>query len=169
MNPLELMLEVIQEHTPTSKWFGATLEPFRQVANTNRGDIGEEFIFRYLSNSGITVGKGVSRIEAWDLEVGSLKFEVKTASEDRGGSFQFNHIRLDRNYDYLLCLGIRPEEILFNGWRKGEVSEGDAGSLVRMAEGQSVTHKLTKRPRDMRKIEELPDWVRGVTSALEPH
>ena len=82
MNPLELMLEVIQEHTPTSKWYGTTLEPFRQVANTNRGDIGEEFIFRYLSNSGITVGKGVSRIEAWDLEVGNLKFEVKTASEE---------------------------------------------------------------------------------------
>lgn len=164
MNPLELMLEVIHEHTPTSKWSGATLEPFRQVANTNRGDIGEEFVFRYLSNSDITVGKGASRIEEWDLEIGGLKFEVKTASEDRGGSFQFNHIRLDRNYDYLLCLAIRPEEILFNGWRKGEVSEGAAGSLVRMAEGQSVTHKLTKRPQDMRKIGELPDWVREITS-----
>ena len=163
LNPLDLMLEVIHEHTPTSKWSGATLEPFRQVANTNRGDIGEEFVSRYLSHSGITVGKGASRIEEWDLEIGSLKFEVKTASEDRGGSFQFNHIRLDRNYDYLLCLGIRPEEIFFNGWRKGEVSEGVAGSLVRMAEGQSVTHKLTKHPHDMRKIEELPGWVRGIT------
>ena len=164
MNPLELMLEVIHEHTPTSKWTGATLEPFRQVANTNRGDIGEEFIFRYLSNSGIAVGKGASRIEEWDLEIDGLKFEVKTASEDRSGSFQFNHIRLDRNYDYLLCLGIRPEEILFNGWRKGEVSEGAAGSLVRMAEGQSVTHKLTKRPQDMRMIEDLTAWVRSITS-----
>ena len=163
MNPLDLMLEVIYEHTPTSKWSGATLEPFRQVANTNRGDIGEEFIFRYLSHSDITVGKGASRIEEWDLEIGSVRFEVKTASEDRSGSFQFNHIRLDRNYDYLLCLGIRPEEILFNGWRKGEVSEGAAGSLVRMAEGQSVTHKLTKRPHDMRKIEDLPDWIRAIT------
>ena len=25
-----------------------------------------------------------------------------------------------------------------------------------MAEGQSVTHKLTKRPQDMREIEDLP-------------
>ena len=165
MNPLELMLEVIEEHTPASKWSGATLGPFRQVANTNRGDIGEEFIFRYLNRSGVAANKGASRIEAWDLEVDGLKFEVKTASEDSGGSFQFNHIRLDRSYDYLLCLGIRPEEILFNGWRKGEVSEGVAGTLVRMAEGQSVTHKLTKRPLDMMKIEELPDWVRSITSA----
>ena len=163
MNPLELMLEVIEEHTPASKWSGATLESFRQVANTNRGDIGEEFVFRYLNRSGVTASKGASRIEAWDLEIAGLKFEVKTASEDRGGSFQFNHVRLDRGYDYLLCLGIRPEEILFNGWRKGEVSEGGAGSLVRMAEGQSVTHKLTKRPADMKKIVDLPNWVRSIT------
>ena len=164
MNPLELMLEVIQEHTPTSKWSGTTLEPFRQVANTNRGDIGEEFIARYLGQSDIPVHRGTSRIEAWDLEISGLKFEIKTASEDRGGSFQFNHIRLDRNYDYLLCLGIQPEAIVFNGWRKGEVSEGVAGTLVRMAEGQSVTHKLTKRPHDMMDIEELPGWVSSISS-----
>ena len=71
MNPLELMLEVIEEHTPASKWSGATLEPFRQVANTNRGDIGEEFIFRYLNRSGVAVNKGASRVPfasaAWRL------------------------------------------------------------------------------------------------------
>ena len=101
------------------------------------------------------------------MEIGGLRFEVKTASEDRGGSFQFNHISLDRNYDYLLCLAIRPEEILFNGWRKGEVSEGVAETLVRMAEGQSVTHKLTRRPDDMKKIEELPEWIRSVTESVD--
>ena len=73
MNPLELMLEVIHEHTPTSKWSGSTLEPFRQVANTNRGDIGEDFVSRYLVHSGITVGRGASRIEEWDLEIDSLR------------------------------------------------------------------------------------------------
>ena len=161
------MLEVIRDNSPVSKWTGATLAPFRQVANTNRGDIGEEFISRYLTQAGIVVNRGESRIEAWDLEIGGLRFEVKTASEDRGGSFQFNHIRLDRNYDYLLCLAIRPEEILFNGWRKGEVSEGVAGTLVRMAEGQSVTHKLTRRPDDMKKIEELPEWIRSVTESVD--
>ena len=86
-------------------------------------------------------------------------FEVKTASEDTGGSFQFNHIRLDREYDYLLCLGIRPAAILFNAWTKGRVAEKRAGKLVRMAEGQGVTHKLTKRPADMLPIEDLPKWI----------
>ena len=162
MNSLDLMLEVIRDHSPASKWSGATLEPFRQVANTNRGDIGEDFIVRYLEHFGIAAAKSESRVHPWDLEIDGLKFEVKTASEDRSGSFQFNHIRLDRNYDYLLCLGVRPEEIVFNAWRKGDVSEGVAGTLVRMAEGQSVTHKLTKRPDDMKSIEDLPGWIRGV-------
>ena len=167
MNSLDLMLEVIRDHSPASKWSGATLEPFRQVANTNRGDIGEDFIVRYLQRFGISVTKSGSRVHPWDLDIAGLKFEVKTASEDRGGSFQFNHIRLDRNYDYLLCLGVRPEEIVFNAWRKGDVSEGVAGTLVRMAEGQSVTHKLTKRPDDMRSIEDLPDRVRSIGATLE--
>lgn len=98
---------------------------------------------------------------AWDLKIGDKLFEIKTASEDTGGAFQFNHVRLDRDYDYLLCLGIRPASILFAAWRKGEVSEKAAGTLVRMAEGQGVTFKLTKKPDSMWEIEDLPDWVRG--------
>ena len=159
MNPIDLMLRVIREHTPQSKWTGSPLEPFRQVANTNRGDIGEEFIARYLESFDIPVHRSESRIMEWDLEIGGKRFEVKTASEDSGGSFQFNHVRLDRNYDYLLCLGIRPAEILFEAWRKGEVSEQMAGTLVRMAEGQAVTFKLTKKPESMRKIEDLRRWI----------
>ena len=103
----------------------------------------------------------------WDLEIGGKRFEVKTASEDTGGSFQFNHVRLDRDYHYLLCLGVRPAEILFEAWRKGEVSEKAAGTLVRMAEGQSVTFKLTKKPASMRKIEDLPGWIQQ-TITLSP-
>lgn len=159
LNPLELLLEVIRENTPKSIWTDAPLAPFRAVANTNRGDIGEEFLRRYIQLHGIVVVQSGSRIEAADMLIKDKLFEVKTASEDTGGSFQFNHIRLDREYDYLLCLGIRPAAILFNAWSKGAVAEGQAGRLVRMAEGQSVTHKLTKRPANMLPIEDLPKWI----------
>ena len=162
MNAIDLMLRVIREHTPQSKWTGSPLEPFRQVANTNRGDIGEEFIARYLESFEICVHRSESRIMPWDLEIGGKRFEVKTASEDSSGAFQFNHVRLDRDYDYLLCLGIRPAAVLFEAWRKGEVSEKAAGTLVRMAEGQGVTFKLTKKPESMREIEELPGWMKQI-------
>jgi hypothetical protein len=88
-------------------------------------------------------------------QVAGHAFEVKTASLGANGTFQFNHVRLDRKYEYLLCLGICPEEIVFNMWRKGEVAEGQAGHLVRMAEGQAVTYKITKKRSDMRPIADL--------------
>lgn len=159
LNPLDLMLEVIREHTRQTIWTDAPLEAFRQVANTNRGDIGEEFVRRYLSQHKIVVSEPGSRVSRSDMQIAGRQFEIKTASEDSNGGFQFNHVRLDRPYQYLLCLGVRPASILFNAWRKGDVSEGKAGTLVRMAEGQSVTFKLTKRPDAMLSIEDLPAWV----------
>ena len=42
-------------------------------------------------------------------------------------------------------------------WRKGAVAENRAGTLVRMAEGQAVTYKLTKRLDDMESVARLPD------------
>ncbi len=72
------------------------------------------------------------------MRVGTRSFEIKTASLGANGTFQFNHIRLDRQYDFLLCIGVCPDEIRYGIWRKGAVAEGDAGRLVRMAEGQAA-------------------------------
>ena len=101
-----------------------------------------------------------SRVTATDLLIAGKRFEVKTASLGANGTFQFNHVRLDRSYNYLLCLGVCPEKIVYLAWRKGVVSEGGAGTLVRMAEGQSTTHKITKKLADMKPIEELTGWIR---------
>ena len=40
------------------------------------------------------------------------------------------------------------------------VAENRAGRLVRMAEGQAVTYKLTKRLGDMAGIAQLPERIR---------
>ena len=42
------------------------------------------------------------------------------------------------------------------------LTEGVAGRLVRMAEGQAVTFKLTKKLTDMHPIEELPGRIRAI-------
>ena len=159
MNPIDLMVHVINKHSPKSIWTGSRLEGYRRLGNTNRGQIGEEFIREYLTAAGITVGNG-SRVTPTDLLIAGKRFEVKTASLGANGTFQFNHVRLDRTYNYLLCLGICPEKIVYLAWRKGVVSEGGAGTLVRMAEGQSTTHKITKKLADMKPIEDLPSWIR---------
>ena len=160
IDPMDLMVQVIEEHSPESIWQNSPLAGYRQLGNTNRGQIGEDFIRRYIAAAGISVSNG-SRTAPTDLMIAGQRFEIKTASQGVNGTFQFNHVRLDRTYSYLLCLGICPDKIVFNAWRKGVISEGGAGSLVRMAEGQSTTHKLTKRLAEMRPIEELVDWIRG--------
>ena len=165
MNPVELLRSIIQEHAPEDIWRDSPLIGYRMLGNTNRGEIGEEFIRRYLAQHGIDTENG-NRTSPTDLRIGTVRFEVKTASLGANGTFQFNHVRLDRTYDYLLCLGICPHNVVFNMWRKGAVAENQAGRLVRMAEGQAVTYKLTKKLDDMIDIEQLPAQIQltlGVT------
>ena len=165
MNPVELLRSIIQEHAPEDIWRDSPLIGYRMLGNTNRGEIGEEFIRRYLAQHGIEPENG-NRTSPTDLRVGAVRFEVKTASLGANGTFQFNHVRLDRMYDHLLCLGICPHHVVFNMWRKGAVAENQAGRLVRMAEGQAVTYKLTKRLEDMIAIDQLPAQIQltlGIT------
>lgn len=163
MNAVDLLGAIIREHAPEDIWQDSPLIGYRMLGNTNRGEIGETFIRRYLEQHGILVENG-NRTSQTDLRVGTLLFEVKTASLGANRTFQFNHVRSDRRYDYLLCLGICPHQIVFNMWRKGAVAENRAGTLVRMAEGQAVTYKLTKKLDDMIDATELPAMV---NSALE--
>ena len=144
INAVELLARIIREHSPEDIWENSPLIGYRMLGNTNRGEIGEEFIRRFLRNAGFSVSNG-NRTSEIDMVIEGQRTEVKTASLGANGTFQFNHVRLDKQYRYLLCLGICPYEIVFNAWRKGALSEGEAGRLVRMAEGQSTTHKLTKK------------------------
>ena len=158
MSAVDLFAEIIKEHAPEDIWQKSPLIGYRSLGNTNRGEIGEEFVRRYLKANGIKVGNG-GRTSKIDMRIAGKRVEVKTASLGAKGTFQFNHVRLDRQYAYLLCLGVCPQEIRFNMWRKGDVAEGKAGSLVRMAEGQAVTYKITKKLDDMKPVEDLPDFV----------
>ena len=159
MNAVDLLVAIIREHAPEDIWRDSPLVGYRMLGNTNRGAIGEEFIRRFLALNDIEVRNG-GRTSRTDLRVAAVRFEVKTASLGANGTFQFNHVRMDRDYDYLLCLGICPNEVVFEMWRKGAVAENRAGTLVRMAEGQAVTYKLTKRLDDMESIAQLPDRIR---------
>ena len=140
------MLQVIAENSPKTVWTGSPLEAFRSVQNTNRGDIGEEFLVRYLTKAGVTIAKNSARNLEWDVRVFGKTFEVKTASQDSGGGFQFNHVRLDRKYDFLLCLAVRPNQILAQFWSKGEVAEGKAGTAAGRRGARGLGHQLHLAP-----------------------
>ncbi len=164
VNPIKLLVEIIKEHAPEDIWQGSPVAGYRQLGNTNRGEIGEEFVRRYLEKSKIVVTRG-TRTALTDMGVLKSHFEIKTASLGANGTFQFNHVRLDRKYHYLLCLGICPKDVVFGIWRKGDVAEGRAGALVRMAEGQSITFKITKKLVDMKPVQEMPHEIQRLVDS----
>jgi len=163
VNPVKLLVEIIKEHAPEDIWQGSPLAHYRLLGNTNRGEIGEEFVRRYLKESKIEATRGI-RTALTDMGILKSHLEIKTASLGANGTFQFNHVRLDRKYDFLLCLGICPNAVVFAIWRKGDVAEGVAGTLVRMAEGQSITFKITKKLSEMRSIEEMPGEIQRLVA-----
>jgi len=163
VNPVELLVEIINEHAPKDIWKGSPVAGYRRLGNTNRGEIGEEFVRRYLEKSQIKVTRGI-RTALTDMGILKSHLEIKTASLGANGTFQFNHVRMDRKYDFLLCLGICPKDIVFGIWRKGDVAEGRAGALVRMAEGQSITFKITKKLSEMRPVQEMPGQIQRLVA-----
>jgi hypothetical protein len=153
-NPKQIFLEVIKTKLIDAKWAGQPHETFKNLPNSSKGDAGEEFIRRYAKELGFTVEK-LKRLGDWDLKIQGKKFEVKLATEDTSGNLQFNHIRYDSKYDYLLCLGVTPNHLFFGIWNKGEVATGVAGNLVSMGKNQNSSFKLTKKASNLYDIEKL--------------
>ena len=60
MNAVDLLVEIIQEHSPEDIWRDSPLIGYRMLGNTNRGEIGEEFVRRFLGAHGWTLSAVVA-------------------------------------------------------------------------------------------------------------
>jgi hypothetical protein len=155
----KLMLNVLDKHGDANKWVDSSFGKIRRLPNTKVGDVGQDFVEELCKLYKIDVSfpldaKGKrAKQSPWDIRIGEVRFELKTATEDVSGCFQFNHIRYARDYQALLCLGIGPEEILFNLWSKADVATNKAGKLVSMEKSGSASYKLTKRKNDLLPID----------------
>ena len=163
---IELMKNVIATYQNNPKWVSAPLGEIKILSNTHIGSVGQDFIQQWCQTLDITWESPGSTQSAWDMQIESITFEIKTATEDVNGKFQFNHIRHHRDYQALLVLGIAPDEILFNAWRKGDVVEGRAGHLVTMDKGSSATFKLTKKPSELLPITKFTDRINEIATSL---
>lgn len=150
-----LLLNAISQHSDNTIWIGAPFEQIKRVSNTKVGSVGQTFIESLTGALQIAIAfptnaRGRRQTQSpWDIELEGIKFELKTATEDTTGHFQFNHIRYHRPYDALLCLGISPDAIYFNMWSKADVTTGRAGNLVSMEAGANASYKLTKTPSQL--------------------
>ena len=160
VDPLKLLIELAKKKSIGSKWIDMPLYQIKILDNSCKGDLAEEFVMELCKTLGFNVEPGKSRLGNYDLEIEKKKFEVKMATEDLTGNFQFNHIRYDYKYDWLICIGISPNSILFEIFSKADVVTGKAGNLVSMGKGQNASFKLTKPKKSLKPILEFNDKLR---------
>ena len=147
-DPLTLLIKIAKEKHVDKKWTNQPLYPIKILANSSKGDLAEELVMVHCRELGFAVEDKTTRLGDYDLEIEHKKFEIKMATEDLIGNFQFNHLRYDYKYDFVLCLGVSPNSLLFEIYTKADIATGKAGSLVSMGRGQNSSFKLTKRSEE---------------------
>ena len=113
------------------KWFNADGTPkpnyiFKIADNTPKGDAGEQIVGEIFNqiytglypNSVVTVDVVGADKGDYDVIVKisghfDIKIEVKTATEDSNGKFQWNGLKKKIDYDYAFGLGVTPDDFVF--------------------------------------------------------
>ena len=153
-----ILREVLREHPVADRWADAPFERIRRIQTASRGMVGQQLVQRLCEELLLECELGRSP-GPWDIRIESRTFELKTATEGENRTFQFNHVRYHRPYEFLLCVGITPREIVFDAWTKADVTTGGAGRLVTMEKGATASYKLTKRAARMRPIDEFKEHI----------
>ena len=165
-----LFIDALEKNVDNLKWKEGNFIGIKIVSNTKVGSIGQDFIEGLCNALSISCSfplrKDNTRMtqSPWDIEIYGVKFELKTATEDTNGSFQFNHIRYHRPYDAVLCLGVTPKELYFGLWSKADIVTGNAGNLVSMEKGANASYKLTKKPINLFPIVEFEEKIKEFTN-----
>lgn len=171
-DPHDLFDDALKGFENNAKWHSARFGKIKQISNTLVGDVGQTFIEALCDELKLdwdfpqdAHGKRLKQ-SPWDIKIGNVTYELKTATEDVSGAFQFNHIRYHRRYDALICLGVTPSTLYFNAWTKADVTTNKAGTLVSMEKGANASYKLTKKPADLKRIDEFQAVLENIARAL---
>jgi hypothetical protein len=166
-----IFIQALEKNVNNPKWKEGEFIGIKTVSNTKVGSVGQDFIEGLCNalsipcNFPLRADNTRMTQSPWDIEILGVKFELKTATEDVSGAFQFNHLRYHRPYDAVLCLGVTPNELYFGLWSKADVVTGKAGNLVSMEKGANASYKLTKKPNQLFPITNFEQKIRDFTSA----
>lgn len=156
----ELFQQSIAKFPNSKKWLNGCFCAIKTASNTGVGNIGEDFILEYSKALGFDAKISENRT-SWDIEINGIKYELKTATEDVHGKFQFNHFRTHRAYDAAICLGVSPNELYVNVISKSELMEKP---LVSMEKGANASYKWTRHPKELHKITSFNALIENFTS-----
>jgi len=164
--------DIIRSHKNNAKWDTGSFSGIKSITNTKVGTVGQQFIEWLCADLGMTCAFPLNNAgtraaqSPWDIKIGHVTFELKTATEDTSGKFQFNHIRYHRSYNAVLCLGVSPDELYFNLWTKADIATGKAGNLVTMEKSANASFKLTKSKTELYHINDFAVKVNEFIAAF---
>jgi hypothetical protein len=140
-----------------SKWVGSKFEAIKSAPTTTKGDFGENLLVDLFTLINVSAHRANKGKGSFDILAAEKKWEVKLGTEDVSGNFQFNGIKKDIEYDYVICLGVAPNNLWFNIFSKKQCQE----LSVAMTKDGSDTYKLsaTKNPNSKWHVKELTDEV----------
>ena len=168
----EIIAQYLQR-TQTTRWAQGQFSQIVSVEKGLRGEVGEDFVVKMLQFVGYSDAEKItgrsSRLQttgAFDILANEKRIEVKTASEDIHGNFQFNGIKYNgaTPYDLLILVGIAPDKVFFRICKKGDIPQ----NLPMMAKNTPGTHKWTltsKKTSD--KMHTMEDFAEQANKFLE--
>lgn len=178
MNLEQKFIEIIErKHRELNlgKDYSQKFSKIRDFEGNAIGQIGEEYIKLIVSEITEIVDDGVIHNE-YDILTKSGKYiEVKTARKGRtNNTFQFNGINPRYNYDFLICLGVCEDKLLYRIFFKSEtqyihkernhfIIQGDyKRQLVQMNPDNHVNLKLTINLNDLYDISNIIDELKKI-------
>jgi len=167
VNEHDILLAILQQHHDSDKWNGQPFEHIKRISNTKVGDVGQDFVealcdaLRLQYEFPLNRKGEKARQSPWDIRIEGVEFEIKTATEDVKGKFQFNHIRYHRDYDALITIGISPTSIYMGVWSKSDIVTNKAGKLVTMEKDANASFKITKQRSQLSPIKKFEDRILG--------
>jgi len=166
MNLEQIFLEIIErKHRELNleKNYSLKFSKIRDFEGNAIGQIGEEYIKLIVSSITEIEETGNMHDEFDIITKSKIYIEVKTARKGRtNDTFQFNGLNPEYNYNYLICLGICEDKLLYRLFLKSEMQKIDSiyyviqddfnGRLAQMNPGNNVNYKLTIKLRDLYEI-----------------
>lgn len=171
MNLEQKFIEIIERkhfELNLGKDYNQKFSKIRDFEGNAIGQIGEEYIKTIIADITEILDDGVIHNEYDVLTKKGIYFEVKTARKGRtNNTFQFNGINPRYNYNYLICLGICEDKLVYRIFEKSDIQyihkdrnhyiiQGNyKRQLVQMNPDNLVNLKLTISLSDMREITTL--------------